>query len=113
MGFRFRRSVRILPGIRLNFSKHGVSTSIGVRGAHMTFGKTGTRTTIGIPGSGLSYTHLEKPHQKPHDVPPEGSGDSQPAPLLQALPPRSWWEWLVLALAIGLTASAVYLARHP
>jgi hypothetical protein len=66
MGFRFHRSIKILPGLRLNFGKRGISTSIGVRGAHVTFGKSGTRTTVGLPGSGLSYTHLEKPH---HDVP--------------------------------------------
>jgi hypothetical protein len=64
MGFRFRRSVKILPGIRLNFGKRGVSTSIGVRGAHVTFGRTGTRTTFGLPGSGLSYTHLDKLHRE-------------------------------------------------
>jgi hypothetical protein len=64
MGFRFHRSIKILPGIRLNFGKRGVSTSIGVRGAHMTFGATGTRTTVGLPGSGLSYTHVDKPHRE-------------------------------------------------
>jgi hypothetical protein len=61
MGFRFRRSIKILPGIRLNLGKRGISTSIGVCGAHVTFGKTGTRTTVGLPGSGISYTHLDKP----------------------------------------------------
>jgi hypothetical protein len=60
MPFRFHRSIKLLPGIRLNFGKRGVSTSIGVRGAHVTFGKTGTRTTVGLPGSGLSFTHLDK-----------------------------------------------------
>jgi hypothetical protein len=64
MGFRFRRSVKLFPGLRLNFGKRGVSASIGVRGAHVTYGPTGTRTTIGLPGSGLSYTHLDKPHRK-------------------------------------------------
>jgi hypothetical protein len=59
-----RRSVKILPGIRLNFGKRGVSTSIGVRGAHVTFGKAGTRTAVGLPGSGLSFTHLDKPHHE-------------------------------------------------
>jgi hypothetical protein len=63
MGFRFRRSVKILPGIRLNFGSRGISTSIGVRGAHVTFGRTGTRTTVGLPGTGLSYTHLDRPHR--------------------------------------------------
>jgi hypothetical protein len=64
MGFRFRRSVKLLPGLRLNFGKRGITTSIGVRGAHVTYGPTGTRSTVGLPGSGLSYTHLEKAHRK-------------------------------------------------
>jgi hypothetical protein len=62
MGLRFHRSIKLLPGIRLNFGKRGISTSIGVRGAHVTYGPSGTRTTVGLPGTGLSYTHLEKPH---------------------------------------------------
>jgi hypothetical protein len=63
MGFRFRRSVKLFPGLRLNFGKRGISASIGVRGAHVTYGPTGTRTTVGLPGSGLSYTHVEKPRR--------------------------------------------------
>lgn len=63
MGFRFRRSVKLFPGLRLNFGKRGISASIGVRGAHVTYGPTGTRTTVGLPGSGLSYTHFDKPHR--------------------------------------------------
>jgi len=30
MGFRFRKSIKLLPGIRINLSKSGVSTSVGV-----------------------------------------------------------------------------------
>jgi hypothetical protein len=56
MVFRFRRSFRLIPGIRLNLSKSGVSTSIGTRGAWLTIGRRGTRATVGIPGTGLSYT---------------------------------------------------------
>ena len=56
MSFRFRRTVRILPGLRLNFSKSGVSTSAGKRGANVTVGQGQTRTTVGAPGTGLSYT---------------------------------------------------------
>jgi Protein of unknown function (DUF4236) len=69
VGFRFRRSVKILPDIRLNIGKRGLSTSIG---AHMTFGRTGTRPTVGLPGSGLSYTHLERPRQTAADAPAAG-----------------------------------------
>src|SRR5947199_9634789 len=56
MPWRFRRSIRILPGVKLNFSKSGVSTSVGARGAHVTLGHGKIRTTVGIPGSGISYT---------------------------------------------------------
>ncbi len=57
MGYlRFRRSIRIAPGIRLNVGKRGISTSVGVRGFHETVHMSGARrTSIGIPGSGLSY----------------------------------------------------------
>jgi hypothetical protein len=57
MGFlRFRSSFKLFPGVRLNLSKSGVSTSIGRRGTWFTIGPRGTRTTIGIPGTGVSYT---------------------------------------------------------
>lgn len=58
MGFRFRRSVRLLPGIRLNFGTRGVSTSVGGRGFTLNFGKRGIRTTVGISGTGVSYSEL-------------------------------------------------------
>jgi hypothetical protein len=59
MGFRFRRSLRLLPGVGLNIGKPGTSTSIGVRGAHITVGHGRVRESIGIPGSDLSYSHVE------------------------------------------------------
>jgi hypothetical protein len=57
MGFRFRRSIRILPGVRLNIGKRGVSTSIGGRGHWLTFGgKRKPTVSLGVPGTGLRYT---------------------------------------------------------
>ena len=57
MPFRFRRSIRIAPGIRLNVGKRGLSASVGVRGAHITVvGGPGVRATVSAPGTGLSYT---------------------------------------------------------
>lgn len=56
MPIRFRRGIRIAPGIRLNIGKGGASTSVGARGAHVTFGHGQTRTTVGVPGTGISYT---------------------------------------------------------
>jgi len=58
MGFRFFRRMKIAPGLRLNFSKRGISPSFGVRGARVTLGRQGVRKTLGIPGTGLFYTEV-------------------------------------------------------
>jgi hypothetical protein len=55
MGFRFRRTLKILPGVRINLSRSGVSSTVGVRGASVTVGKRGTYANVGVPGSGVSY----------------------------------------------------------
>lgn len=55
MGFRFGRSIKIAPGIRVNFGKRGASVSVGPRGAIMTFSSRGTHANVSIPGTGLSY----------------------------------------------------------
>ncbi|EGQ96012.1 hypothetical protein B7943_16580 [Vibrio cholerae] len=56
MGFKFRKRIKIAPGLHVNVSKSGVSTSIGKPGATVNVGKKGVKTTVGIPGSGLSYS---------------------------------------------------------
>lgn len=61
MGLRFRKIVRILPGVRLNFSKSGGSLSLGDRGLTVNLNRDGARTTAGIPGSGLSYSTRRAP----------------------------------------------------
>lgn len=55
MALRFRRSIKIAPGLKVNLGKRGVSLSAGVRGASVTVGSRGTYGNIGIPGTGLSY----------------------------------------------------------
>lgn len=55
MGFRFRKSIKIAPGLRLNISKGGVSMSAGVRGASMSVGKRGVYGNVGLAGTGISY----------------------------------------------------------
>ncbi|NLN03835.1 MAG: DUF4236 domain-containing protein [Clostridiaceae bacterium] len=68
MGWRFRQSIKIADGVRLNFGKSGVSLSTGTRGFRRTYHSSGRVTTsIGIPGTGLSYvttTNKKKAHKK-------------------------------------------------
>lgn len=62
MAFRFQKRIKILPGVRLNISKSGISTTIGGRGASVNIGKRGVYGNAGIPGTGLSMRErLDKP----------------------------------------------------
>lgn len=55
---RFRKSIKVAPGIKLNVTKKGVSSvSLGGKGVTVnTGGKRGTKATFNIPGSGISHT---------------------------------------------------------
>ena len=56
MGFRFRKIISVIPGVKVNLSKSGASTSIGGHGATVNVGTSGKKTvTLGIPGTGMSY----------------------------------------------------------
>lgn len=54
MAFRFRKSFKILPGVRINLSTSGLSTTFGPRGMSVTTGRRGTFLNAGIPGTGVS-----------------------------------------------------------
>lgn len=57
MGIRFRKSVKIAPGVKVNFGKKSSSVSFGGKGFHHTISSSGRRTTTaGIPGTGISYS---------------------------------------------------------
>ena len=57
MGFTFRKSKKIAPGLKLNFSKDGLGVSAGISGARISLSPKGRVTsTASIPGSGLRYT---------------------------------------------------------
>ena len=70
--FRFRRRIKLLPGIRLNVSKTGASISAGPRGLTTNISKRGIRNTASLPGTGLSYTWQQTPPSQPQT--PQSSG---------------------------------------
>lgn len=51
MAIRFRKSIKLAPGVRWNLSG---SWTLGVRGASINVGKQGAFLNAGIPGSGIS-----------------------------------------------------------
>lgn len=54
MSFRFRKTVRIAPGIRLNLSSRGLSTTLGPRGLNVNVGKRGMFLNASVSGLGVS-----------------------------------------------------------
>eukprot|EP00456_Euglypha_rotunda_P080002 TRINITY_DN7721_c0_g2_i2.p1 TRINITY_DN7721_c0_g2~~TRINITY_DN7721_c0_g2_i2.p1 ORF type:complete len:318 (+),score=41.12 TRINITY_DN7721_c0_g2_i2:1271-2224(+) len=54
MALRFRKSIKLAPGIRMNLSGSGTSWTLGPRGASIGIGKRGTFLNTGIPGTGIS-----------------------------------------------------------
>ena len=88
MGFRFRKSIRILPGLRLNLSKSGASTSIGGHGATLNISERGTRATVGLPGTGISYSERVSGPVAGEDHSTSSTRGS------------SWIGWIVLALIV-------------
>ena len=81
MGFRFRKTVKLFSGVKLNLSRSGVSTSLGVPGATVNL-KEGrkSRAPVGLSGTGVSYSENVE-----HDASPGGT---------------SLWMWLLIIIAM-------------
>ena len=89
MGFLFRKRIRILPGIWLNMSKGGTSTSIGGKGLTVNIKEGKVRTTASLPGTGLSYRTTST--NTAENTPPTRTGI-----------PGWIWGLIVVAIAIVL-----------
>ena len=57
MGLRFRKSINLGGGLKLNFNKKSAGLSFGTKGARFSVNSDGRKTTsFGIPGTGLYWT---------------------------------------------------------
>ena len=64
MGFRFRKSFKVAPGVRMNVSKRGVGTTIGGKGLRVNTSSRGVSVGSSIPGTGISYNQRLNSHKK-------------------------------------------------
>lgn len=53
MAWKYRKRIKIAPGVTINVSRKGVSTTIGPKGASVNIGENGTYLNTGIPGTGI------------------------------------------------------------
>ena len=110
MGFNFRKSIKIMPGLTLNLGKKSSSISIGPRGAKLNINSKGKkRLTTSIPGTGLSYTqnigsNTSRKKSKIEDIPTYI--DEVPPTTISTKPIKEKWyfnTWMfVLFLLIGI-----------
>ena len=99
MGWSFRESIKILPGIRLNFSRRGVGASIGPRGLHLGFGGGRAPRLTGGIGPLHYYRSLGA-----------GRGEHRHARPFQAR--RSHFGLLALAVVLTGLAAAWFAGSH-
>ena len=76
MAWSFRKRIRIAPGVHINLSKSGVSTSFGPKGAKITVGPKGTYLHTSIPGTG--FYNRQKIGPAPEGRPASASSFSAP-----------------------------------
>lgn len=97
MGFRFRKSAKIAPGVKLNFGKKSVGMSIGGKYGGVSFNsKTGARVRASAPGTGLSYsTKISGSGKKC------AKGSSKPVTNSRPICLRWWYIALIVLFAIG------------
>lgn len=92
MGLRFRKSIKLGAGVRLNLNKKSMGLSVGGKGFRYSVNTSGRRTTtIGIPGSGMSYTHTSSSGSRARGSnrasraparPPSGTAGAAPPPIV-------------------------------
>jgi len=91
MGFRFRKSIKLGGGFRLNLSKGGLGISGGVKGVRVGIGPRGVRTSLSIPGTGTSYVTEKRLKRSPAKQP-------QQTPVINIARPYKGTRWLVGAI---------------
>jgi tetratricopeptide (TPR) repeat protein len=115
MGFRYRKSIKLAPGVRMTLSKSGVSYSAGVRGARVTRTASGQlRGSTSIPGTGLGYSTAltAKPHQRGRATTPHPqSPQRRPTPGLLA--PRAEKAMYKAVFKENWAAMQSVMADHP
>lgn len=92
MGLRFRKSITLCKGVRLNIGKTGMSLSAGVPGFRKTIHSSGRVTTsVGIPGTGIYYVDTKNPKKDNTPAQPKRQNQTpaytwQPKPVAPSMP---------------------------
>lgn len=106
MGWRYRKSIKIAPGIKLNFGKKSMGVSIGGKHGGVSINsRSGVTARTSIPGTGLSYTQKlggkKKRSRRPASQPAVHSAASTAAVPKPPVVLRAWYIVLAVLLLLG------------
>lgn len=96
MGLRYRKSIKIAPGVRLNVNKNSVGVSAGVKGLRYSVNSKGQTTkTVSIPGTGLSYTETSSRKKSAGAIHADTAPQAAPASEKKQKPPKVYADFLL------------------
>jgi hypothetical protein len=85
MSWRFRKTFRVLPGVKLNLTARGLSATLGASPFSINVGPRGVYRNVSIPGTGIwDRQRIGGPSPEPSDI--QGPLDPSPVPLAPSLP---------------------------
>lgn len=103
MAFRFRKSIKLAPGVKLNVGKKSVGVSVGGKyGGYSFNSRTGARARVSAPGTGLSYTTSLNSKSSSKATPSQA-----PAPVEKEKKPfyKNWLFWAAVIVVLLLLSS--------
>lgn len=106
MSWRFRKTFKVLPGVKLNLTRHGLSATLGTAPFSVNVGPRGVYGNLSIPGTGLwSRERLDTPSQQPQPPRVDRGGSPPLLPVIPSAPPTSGWLSPVTEIRSGSTES--------
>lgn len=106
MPLYFRRSIKLFPGVRLNFGKKSTSVSFGPRGAKITKGTNGTHVSVGVPGTGVYYRKkISSPKKNSQTDYSDAHYNKVP---IRTKSENQTWGGIFLVLGLFLIAMAIF-----
>jgi tetratricopeptide (TPR) repeat protein len=121
MGFRMRKSFKVMPGVRMTVTPRGVSTSVGSKYGRVSAHSSGRVTTnASVPGTGVSYVSSSSGGRRSPSPSARGSAaqpvpaPAPPKPAAPGLLAPKWEKELFKALvAQNVGALAGIAQNHP
>ncbi len=99
MGINYRKRVSVGSGVKLNFSKNGVSTTVGPKGGSVNIGKNGVYLNSSIPGSGL-YARQKVSSARSSSSFPDNAGMTP-------------YEWIMIIFLVFSTLLFIFCVLFP